>query len=582
MKFFKFCLKWGFFLSIWMGIFIFGLIFYYFQDLPPLSDLQGQDEQDKIVRIEYFDNSKLVTRGKIDVDEASYYQLPQHLVNAVVAIEDRRFFDHCGIDIWGILRATIVNLKAGSVVQGGSTITQQLSKMMFLSSQRNFKRKIQEVLLAIQLERHFDKEQILTFYLNKAYFGAGSYGVQNAARQYFGKNVSALTLNESAILAGLLKAPSKLSPKTNRALAEERASVVIKAMIDAGFLTEENIDEILSDPTYQIDHLQRFYFADYVFEQLPDFLGEEDFKKKNINVTSTLNKDLQLKVEKIVNKFIQANKTRLDKAQIALTLMDRKGAILAMIGGKDYQKSQFNRAIYARRQPGSAFKPFIYLTAFENGMSFDDILEDKKVVVGDWNPENYNEEYLGDVTLEDALSKSLNSISVQLARQFGGDEIARIARKFGILSDIDVNDPTISLGTNELTLLELTSAYATIANDGEPTIAHAIEKIASGDEILYQRSSSGFPRVASQVAIENVKICLRSVVERGTGRAANVRKNIFGKTGTSQNFQDAWFVGFDDDYVMGIWIGNDNNLPTKKISGGSLPARLFGQVFKEI
>lgn len=569
-------------LFIWLATFATIALFYYFQGLPSLDDLEKESGK-QIVQINYSNGNRLTNRSEIYASEVNYYELPQHLINAVVATEDRRFFSHHGVDVFGVMRAVVVNRKAGRVVQGGSTITQQLAKLIFLSSDRTFKRKIQEVLLALQLERRFTKEQILTFYLNRAYFGAGNNGVGNAAKNYFGKSVSQLSLSESALLAGLLKAPSKLSPKHNRELAEERTNVVLHAMIDAGFLSEDNISELQQDPHYITDHAQRLYFADFVYDQLPDFLGKKEKKEKVIEVDTTIDESMQANLEEILNEFSIKHEKKLAKAEIAAVVIDKTGAILAMSGGKDHQQSQFNRAVYAKRQAGSVFKTFVYLAAFEKGWKADDVLTDKKINVGTWVPDNYNSQFLGEVTLKRAFAESLNSIAIQLARSVGGDAVASMARHCGIVSKIDKNDPTIALGTTETSLLELTAAYATIAANGELVIPYSIKEIKNdlGDQ-FYQYQSSGLDSIASEQSILQIKDLLREVVKNGTGKNANVGEDVFGKTGTSQNYRDAWFVGFNNDYVIGVWIGNDDSSPMDKITGGSLPALLFGEILKGI
>ncbi|MBM3580212.1 MAG: PBP1A family penicillin-binding protein [Alphaproteobacteria bacterium] len=631
LKLFKFL----FLTFVWLAIIAVGALFYYFQGLPSLDDLEKETGK-QIVQINYANGNRLTNRGEIytqsdsrlwisakkilsknedgerglykDIQpsspshlrqnfagrnrnlgldwvytsEVSYYELPQHLIHAVVATEDRRFFSHHGIDIFGIIRAYHVNQKAGRIVQGGSTITQQLAKLLFLNPEKTFERKIQEVLLALQLERRFTKEQILTFYLNRAYFGAGNNGVAAAAKSYFGKNVANLSLNESALLAGVLKAPSKFSPKNNRELAESRAGVVLRVMIDAGFLNEKNISEINQEPHYIQDHAQRLYFADFVYDQLSEFLGKKEAKEKVISVVTTLDESLQARLEEVLNKFVKKRSQQLDGAEIAVVVMNKTGAVLAMSGGRDHQQSQFNRAAYAKRQAGSAFKTFVYLAAFTQGATPDDIFTDKKVNVGAWLPDNYNSQYLGEVTLRRAFAESLNSVAIQLAHKVGGKAVAEVARDCGITSVINKNDLTIALGTAEVSLLELTAAYATIANDGYAVIPYAISEIQNekGD-MLYKRESSGLGRVVSEDVQQKIKEVLHSVVTSGTGKNANVSKNIFGKTGTSQNFRDAWFVGFDDDYVIGVWMGNDNNQPTKRITGGSLPAELWGMISRK-
>ena len=578
----KFILKWGFFFSIWIAIFAVIALFYYFQGLPSLSDLEKESSR-QLVQINYANGNLISNRGGVYISEVSYYELPQNLINAVVAVEDRRFFSHPGIDVIGIVRAFSANRQAGRIVQGGSTITQQLAKMLFLNPNRTIKRKIQEVLLALQLERRFSKEQILAFYLNRAYFGSGNHGVASAAKFYFGKDVSQLNLNESAMLAGLLKAPSKYSPKNDREAAEASANIVLKAMIDAGYLHEKNLAELDRDPNYTSYHAQRFYFSDYVYGQFGEFLEKKAQDEKVISITTTMDEEIQKNLEDVLEKFLELNAKKLGKSQITTVVMKKDGAVLAMSGGNDYQQSQFNRAIFSKRQAGSAFKTFVYLAAFEKGLEVDDVYEDRKVNIGTWLPENFEKRYLGAVTIKRAFADSINSIAVQVANIAGNNAIISMARKCGIVSNINKNDSTIALGTSEVSLYELTAAYATIANDGMPVIPYTITAIKNADdELLYERKTSGLDPVISEDALDDIKEVLREVVKSGTAKNAGIPGGVYGKTGTSQNFRDAWFIGFDDRYVIGVWIGNDDNSPTNKITGGSLPAQLFAEIMKKI
>lgn len=582
MTFLKLILKWGSLLAIWLAIILTVILFYYFKGLPSLGAL-GIEGNKQIVSINYQNGDRITSRGQIYRDKVYYYELPQNLINAVIATEDRRFFTHHGVDIFGILRAYIANYKAGRVVQGGSTITQQLAKMQFLTPERTMQRKIQEIMLALQLESKFSKEEIITFYLNRAYFGSGNYGVSHAAKNYFGKDISDLNLNEAAMLAGLLKAPSKLSPKNNLELAQERSHIVLSNMINAGFLTEKNLMQIDQDPNYKIDHAQKLYFADYAYGQFTDFLDEESAAIQKISITTTLNETIQEKLEDELDAFVLHNAKKLKESQIAMVVMNKEGAILAMSGGRDYGHSQFNRAVHSKRQAGSSFKTFAYLAAFEAGFAPNDIYEDKEIQIGNWIPKNYDNRYFGDVSLAEAFAKSLNSVAVQVAQKTGSKAIATIARQCGIVSKIDQGDLTIVLGTTEVSLLELTAAYATIANDGQPVLPYAISKMTDDkNNVLYQRQSSGFKSLISARSAQNIKLVLRQVVEDGTGKRANIANNIYGKTGTSQDFRDAWFVGFDDKYIVGVWIGNDNNSATNRITGGSLPAALFAKVIGRI
>lgn len=582
MKYFKLIAKWGSFLAVWVLIFGSLALLYYFHDLPNISDLKSQESK-QVIQIDYSNQQRITSFGEIASGETDYYEIPQNLINAVVATEDRRFFKHHGIDIFGIARAFYVNQKAGRVVQGGSTITQQLAKLIFLTSDRNFKRKIQEVLLAFQLERKLTKEQIITLYLNRAYFGSGNYGVGNAAKFYFGKNLSKINLNEAAMLAGLLKAPSKYSPRNNRDLAERRTSIVLSNMVNAGYLNDDNLSEVVQDVGYKQSNSQRLYFADFAREQFPYFISKRASKSKSLSITTTLDEKVQERLESALNSFMKKKRKKLGKSEIAVVVMSKDGAVRGMSGGNSYQKSQFNRAVYSKRQVGSAFKTFVYLAAFESGFMVDDVFDDKKINVGEWLPENYNKKYHGDVTLKYAFAKSLNSVAVQLAKQLERGSVVSLAHRLGITSKIDKNDLTIALGTTEVSLYEMTASYATIANNGEAVIPYIITNIKGNKgRVLYKRESSGIGRVVSENAIEQIKEVLHEAVVNGTGKRANIASNIYGKTGTTQDSRDAWFVGFNDSYVIGVWIGNDDNSPTNKVTGGSLPASLFAEIMKKI
>lgn len=553
---------------------------YYCIGMPSLNDLENQNSK-QIVRLNYDNQNLIINRSEIYQSEVSYYELPTNLVNAVIATEDRKFFSHGGIDYLAIIRAYFVNKQAGKIVQGGSTITQQLAKLLFLKPEKTFRRKVQEALLALQLEKNFSKEQILTFYLNRAYFGSNNYGIGNASKQYFNKEVAQLNIQESALLAGLLKAPSKISPKNNPELAKRRTKTVLKAMQECGYLDKNFANDVEKEDFFREDFGQRFYFADYAYQQIFEFINKENFQDKILKITTTLNEKLQNNLEEILNKFSKNNAEKLLNAQIAVVVMDKTGAVLALSGGNNYQQSQFNRAIMAKRQAGSAFKTFLYLSAFQNGYKIDDVFEDKRVRVSNWLPDNYESRFLGEITLKRAFANSSNSVAVQLSKMVGAKKIAQTARLSGITSKIDEQDLTISLGTSQVSLFELTSAYATIANDGTPVIPYVISQISNqNDEILYQKTNAKLPKVFSASAIEAIKIALREVVESGTGKIANVNYEIYGKTGTSQNFRDAWFVGFDNEKIIGIWIGNDDNSPTQKITGGSLPAELFSKIIQ--
>ncbi|MFT6332567.1 MAG: penicillin-binding protein 1A [Lentimonas sp.] len=581
-KFLQFIFKWLIVSAIWGGFFMAGILFYYLHDLPTLDEISAKNDK-QVIEILYSNGNKITTLGDLYSNQVTFSQIPAHLIDAVVATEDRKFFKHSGYDLKGIARAFLANYRAGRIVQGGSTITQQLAKRMFLSPKKNLRRKIQEFVLAIRLEKTFSKEQILTLYLNRAYFGSGNYGIASASRYYFGKSISKLNLNESAMIAGLLKAPSRLSPRNNYHLAQKRTNQVIENMADAGYLGSD-ANNFKAPISYQNDRLQRFYFTDYVAASFSDYLEVKDrLNNHRFSVVSTLDENLQKIAEKQLDKLMRKYPTRLGKSQIALILMDKNGAIKAMVGGKDYQKSQFNRALYSKRQAGSAFKIFVYLTALQNGYKLEDVVEDEQLTLGEWSPKNYNDKYYGQVSLKESFAKSLNSVAVRLTSNLKLDDILNNALKMGITSKIDNQDATFALGTAQVSLLEMVSSYASIASGGAAILPYNVEKIyGDDDEVIYSKQISDLFEIITEENVLQMKELLREVVENGTGKAANVSENIYGKTGTSQNYRDAWFVGFNNEYVLGVWVGNDDNSATNKVTGGSLPAILFGDIMEEI
>ena len=551
------------------------------QDLPNLGQLYN-DSNKPVIEVRYSNDNIIKTFGAVDNDEAEFYEIPQHLVNAVISIEDRKFFNHGGIDYFAILRAFYVNQKNGYIVQGASTITQQLSKLLFLSSNKTIKRKIQEILLSFQLEREFTKEQILTIYLNRAYFGSGNYGVKNAAKSYFNKDIAQINLNEATILASILKAPSRLSPKVNLELVKNRADLVLKNMIKYGYIDESHIGELSDNINYKNDSFQRFYVADLVKRNFKDFLASDLDENKSFFIRTTIDENIQNNLEDILYKFLKSNNKKIDKSQIAVVVMDKNGKLKALIGGKDYQKSQFNRAIDAKRQAGSLFKTFVYLTAFEQGFKSDDFLVDSKVEFSNWLPDNYNDKYYGIVDLKTSFAKSLNSIAIKLAKQSSLDAVIDMLAKFGLKAD-KKDGLTVALGSSSVSLYELVAAYAVIANDGQAFIPSYVEEIYDeSNEELYMRFGSNLGKIISDESWLMIDNLLNEVVLNGTARNAISNKNARGKTGTSQNFRDAWFVGYSGDYVIGVWIGNDDYSATNKISGGGLPAKLFSRILSDI
>ncbi len=421
-------------------------------------------------------------------------------------------------------------------------------------------------------------------YLNKAYFGSGNYGVKNAAKSYFQKDINKINLNEAAILASILKAPSKLSPKINKKLVEERANLVLKNMIEYDYLDESHIAQIGDDPNYKSDSGQRYYFSDLIYQNYQDFTSYDE-SVGNISIITTLDEDIQNKTSQALADFLNNHKNDLESSQIAALIMDYQGRVLSMIGGRDYQSSQFNRAFFASRQAGALFKTFIYLSAFENGYNIDDIFTDKKIKFSDWLPNNYNDQYYGDVSLKFAFANSLNSVSIQLAKEVSLKKISDLLIKFGI-ETYDKKDLTIALGSSSTTLYDIVSSYSIIANKGYFLMPSYIDEISLDNNIIYKKFGSKMGPIISNKSVAMIDELLHEVIKSGTGKKANKNdfqiNNLRGKTGTSQNYRDAWFVGYNNKYIIGVWIGNDNYRPTNKISGGYLPAILFSDIIDKI
>lgn len=518
----------------------------------------------------------LAIRGAFYGERLGLDELPVHVAQAFIAIEDRRFYNHSGFDFWGFARAMMVNVREGGLRQGGSTITQQLAKNLFLSNERTIGRKLHEVALALWLERHLGKDEILTIYMNRIYLGAGAYGIDAAARYYFGKSARGLTLAEAAMLAGLPKAPSRYAPTTDLAQAQARAELVITSMLREGFITEDEAAEAIANPASPVafentDGQQ--YFVDYVISEIDDLIGPTS---RNLIVTTTLDRNMQALAEQQLAFHMDRDSASLNAEQAALVTLSPDGAIRAMVGGRDYADTQFNRAVQALRQPGSAFKPFIYLTALEAGYLPSTIMIDQELTIDNWSPRNYSGTYAGSMTLRDALRNSVNTIAVQLSENVGRENVIDTAHAMGITTDLPPH-PSIALGAGEVTLLDMTDAYLTIQASGTRHPAYAITQIRAEDgTVLYTREVPEAEEVAPRALSQELTGMLFDVVQSGTGRAANLgRREAAGKTGTTQDWRDAWFVGFTADYVTGVWVGNDDSSPMNHVTGGSLPASIW-------
>ena len=571
---------WTFVLGLWGVIGVGGACVYYGAQLPPIDQLAVPKRPPNIA-ILAADGDLLANRGDTGGAAIRLKDLPPYLPKAFVAIEDRRFYSHWGVDPLGVARALTRNVTGKGSMQGGSTITQQLAKNLFLTQERTISRKIQEAILALWLEHRYSKDQILELYLNRVYFGSGAYGVEAAAERYFGHSARAVTLAEAAVLAGLMKAPSKLAPDRNPEGASERAAQVITAMAQEGHITEAMAKLALARPAIARRDQGAGsinYAADYVMDMLDDTIGAID---QDIVVTTTLDRNLQTAAEVAITEELDKKGAKFEVTQGALVALDPNGAIRALVGGRNYSDSQFDRAVAAKRQPGSAFKPFVYLAALEHGLTPDTVREDGPLNIKGWQPENYSREYFGPVTLTKALSMSLNTVAVRVGMEVGPKTVARTAHRLGIASELQAN-ASISLGTSEVTPLELVAAYAPFANGGVGVQSHIITKVRTADgKLLYARKTSSQGRVIEPQYVAMMNSMMEETLLTGTARKAELPGwQAAGKTGTSQDFRDAWFIGYTSHLVAGVWLGNDDNSPTKKASGGNLPVEVWSRFMR--
>ncbi|PVB61081.1 PBP1A family penicillin-binding protein [Labrenzia sp. 011] len=519
-------------------------------------------------------------RGIVLNDSVPLEEIPDSLVKATLATEDRRFFIHFGIDFLGTFRAMVENARAGGVVQGGSTLTQQLAKNLFLSNERSLIRKIKEAYLALWLEANLTKQEILKLYLDRAYMGGGVFGVTAAAEFYFNKNVRELTLAESAMLAGLYKAPTKYAPHINLPAARARANEVLTNMVQAGFLTEGQVIGARRNPAVAVDRSQEQlpeYFLDWALEEVKKLARRNPALAHDriVTVRTTLDPALQRQADLAVETILRENGKLRDANEAALVSMLPDGAVVAMVGGRSYGESQFNRAVNALRQPGSSFKPFVYITAFMNGYGPDSIVPDRPVYIGNWTPRNYGRSYRGPVTLRTALTKSINTIPVRLSLDFGREKIIETAYAMGITHELE-NGISLPIGSSEVTVIDMASSYSVFANGGMKATSYAIMEITnSAGEVLYRREKDEPPpeRVLPEDKVHQLNEILVNVVEAGTGRRARIDGVVAaGKTGTTNAYRDAWFVGYTGNFTTAVWFGNDDFSSTRRVTGGSLPA----------
>ncbi len=565
-------------MGLWCVLIAGGILAWYARELPHIID-NPKFERKASITVLANDGSVIARYGDIKGKNISADNIPKNLANAILATEDRRFYHHFGLDPIGLVRAVFVNLTRKGVVQGGSTITQQLAKNLFLSQERTLKRKIQEAVLALWLEHELTKDEILASYMNRVYLGAGTYGVEAASRVYFGKNAHSLTLQQDAIIAGLLKAPSRYSPSSNPQAAEDRAKVVLGAMVDAGFITEKEakragsikLDKDSITAIGQSSH----YFSDWIADNLDDTIG---IPKDDIIVETTMDPEVQEATAKVLKDSVEQNGKKFNVSQAASVVLRPDGSIVALVGGVDYNKSQYNRATQGLRQPGSSFKPFVYLAAIEQGANEDTPVYDAPIAIGKYKPQNFGNKYYGDIRLIDALTLSLNTVAIRLAQTVGVDNVINVARRMGITADLEPN-LSLALGTSEIPMLQMAGAYATINSGGYAVKAFGVKKIkTSKGEILFEYKPEPSPRVFRSGDIQILTNMMMSVVQNGTGQAAQGGFFAAGKTGTSQDYRDAWFDGFSRDYVAIVWFGNDNNSSMKSMTGGAVPARAWRDI----
>jgi penicillin-binding protein 1A len=561
-------------LVLWGAVAVAAAVAYFALTLPDTSRLAVAERRPNVT-ILADDGSVIARLGDLFGQPLALKEMSPYLPRAVIATEDRRFYSHFGIDPIGMVRAAVSDLRAGHVVQGGSTITQQLAKILFLTSERSLTRKVRETLLALWLEHRFTKDQILEIYLNRVYLGAGAYGVDAAAHRYFDKSAKELTLFESAVIAGLLKAPTRFSPAHDRAAADARAAQVLDNMVEAGFISRSQAAAAGKEgaPVAAIGRPGSRYFADWIADQIRDFAGTD----RDLIVHTTLDPAMQQAAQAAVDEVLAHYGARDRASQGALVAMTPDGAVRAMVGGRDYAQSQFNRATQAQRQPGSAFKPFVYLAGLETGLRPGDRFVDRPIRIGNWQPHDYLNRYQGEMTLADGLAQSINTIAVQVAERAGIGRVIATANRLGITSALP-HDASIALGTGDVNLLELVSAYAPFANGGAGVLAYGIGEIRDSDgRVVYRRSGSGPGPVVAPELVGMMNDMLQGVIAHGTGRAAALPRPAAGKTGTTQDYRDAWFIGYTTDLVAGVWFGNDDDAPMRRVTGGTLPALAWRQ-----
>lgn len=531
-------------------------------------------------------NNVIGQRGSMSAQSVPLNEMPPYVIKAVLATEDRRFFSHRGLDFWGLGRALTQNVEKGGVVQGGSTLTQQLAKNMFLSNERTLARKVKEAFLAIWLEANYSKKQILQMYLDNAYMGGGNFGIAAASKFYFNKDIRKVTLAEAAMLAGLFKAPSKFAPHIHPLAAQERANVVLNNLVESGFMNESEVAEARRHPavTSATESQQSpDYFLDYAYEEVKKL--NIKFPTQHIIVQTTLDSKIQTIAQQTVKRYLQYYGNGYHVSQAAVVVLANNGSLRAMVGGKDYDESHFNRATHGERQVGSSFKPYVYALALNQGLTPDSIVLDEPINWGGWEPHNDNNRYLGRVNLTTALAYSLNTVAVRLAHDvLHGDTTAiyNFVKSMGIEGNI-LKHKTMVLGTSNMTALDQATGYNVFANGGMAGNRHIFLRINTSDgKLIWSYSPQKMYRVLSAQSTAYLNQMMTQVVEKGSGRRAVIAGiNVAGKTGTTQSFRDAWFVGYTGNFTTAVWMGNDNYRPTNRLFGGILPAMIFRSIMQE-
>ncbi len=559
----------------------------YLASLPPISNFE--DIKPNPVTTIYASNGEVLkTFTAFKFEKVSIDKIPDYLKQAVIATEDKNFYHHRGFDTMGMIRSTITNIASGQVKQGASTITQQLARILFLSNERTFDRKIKELIIAHRIEKTISKDEILEMYLNSVYLGSGVYGVSSAAKTFFDKDLSQLTLAEQALIAGLPQAPSIYSPFANKEAGLKRRNQVLKRMYRNKYITLEQMERAqkeglhLSNKPRIYSYNKAPYFIDYVLNELKNIgFEEQEISQGGLKIYTTLDYKSQNTAQNLVTTTLAKANLNQKHNQVALfSFSPTTGRIYTYIGGKNYEQSQYDRVTKAIRPSGSSFKPFVYATALQQGISIDSTIEDSPLTLGNWSPKNYGLKYRGNIPLWQALAVSSNVAAVRLIKKSGVDAVIQTAREMGITTKLE-NDLTIALGSNGVKLYDMVVAYGAFANGGFRVRPYSVERVENSRGItIYENSGPKIVKVINFETAAGMTYMLRKVVEIGTGKAANIAPNIAGKTGTTNDYRDAWFMGFTPDIVTGVWIGNDNNSKLPGITGGSLPARIFAEFMK--